>query len=345
MREGDQPATRAPAQGALNRPLAQAATLFNTLSAHGLRYQVDPNTPFSRISAEQVDYVQFPRETLRLKSGDCDDLSVLLAAAYENLGIETALIDVPGHLFLMFRTGLKEADRGLISLQEDLLVDSRRRDLDTGLEATLDRDLFHRGLGRGRAQVPRRRCRRSSSSVLSLRQAWEKHPARDAWRPQRAGVEVPTGERVDSPDRARATPAASRGGWSARSSPIAGMLAANPKDDDARLQIGMIYGRNGVSDVAHARVRGDPSAGPAARAARNNRGNLYYARGDYERALEAYRIAEELEPGDGGIRVNAALAYYRLGKLPEARTKYREATQLKKELATQYGAFAKLLGN
>ena len=43
--------------------------------------------------------------------------------------------------------------------------------------------------------------------------------------------------------------------------------------------------------------------------------------------------------------MNAALAYYRLGKLAEARSKYREATQLRKELATQYRSFAKLLSN
>src|SRR5262249_42919094 len=92
-----------PAQDVLNRPLSQAATVFNTLSALGLRYQPDPNPPYSRLQADQVDYVQFPRETLRLKSGDCDDLSVLLAAAFENLGIETVMVEVPGHLFVMFR--------------------------------------------------------------------------------------------------------------------------------------------------------------------------------------------------------------------------------------------------
>ena len=111
-----------PAQAVLNRSLSQAATLFNTLGALGLRYQPDPNLPYSRLKADQVDYVQFPRETLRLKSGDCDDLSVLLAASLENLGIESALVEVPGHLFMMFRTGVKEGDRGLISTQEELLV-------------------------------------------------------------------------------------------------------------------------------------------------------------------------------------------------------------------------------
>lgn len=330
-----------PTQGALNRQLALAATVYNVLSAHGLRYQVDPNTPFSRISAEQVDYVQFPRETLRLKSGDCDDLSVLLAAAYENLGIETALIDVPGHLFLMFRTGLKEADRGLISLQEDLLV-VRGGEIWIPLEATLIATSFTEAWAEG-ARKYREADAKKELKVLSLRQAWEKHPP-VSLAPAAFKVEVPSGERATRlTERETRLLVARR--LEREVQPFRLMLAANPKDDEARLQIGLIYGRNGASDVALREFEAILERNPRHAGALNNRGNLYYFRGDYERALEAYRIAEELEPGDGGIRVNAALANYRLGKLPEARTKYREATQLKKELANEYRALAKLLGN
>ena len=81
-----------------------------------------PNTPYTSLRDDQVDYVQFPRETLRLKSGDCDDLSVLLSAGLENLGIQTALVEVPGHLFLMFNTGLKAEDASLVSQDPELLV-------------------------------------------------------------------------------------------------------------------------------------------------------------------------------------------------------------------------------
>jgi tetratricopeptide (TPR) repeat protein len=122
-------------------------------------------------------------------------------------------------------------------------------------------------------------------------------------------------------------------------------LAANPKDFDARLQIGTIYARNGVADVAQREFDAILEQDPRHASALNNRGNLYFGRGDFERALEAYRIAEEADQADGGIRLNSALAYYRLGKLAEARTKFREATQLKAELSGQYGAFARLLGN
>ena len=143
-----------PAQAVLNRSLSQAATLFNTLGALGLRYQPDPNLPYSRLKADQVDYVQFPRETLRLKSGDCDDLSVLLAASLENLGIESALVEVPGHLFMMFRTGVKEARSRPDQHAGRAARDPRRRSVDPG-GVHARRDVVQRSLGRRRSPLPR----------------------------------------------------------------------------------------------------------------------------------------------------------------------------------------------
>ena len=122
-------------------------------------------------------------------------------------------------------------------------------------------------------------------------------------------------------------------------------LLQDPKDEDARLQVGNIYGRNGATDVALKEFETILAGNPRNAAALNNRGNLYYDRGDYEHALESYRFAEEVDAGDGGIRVNVALAYYRLGKLAEAQAKYREATRLQKDLGNQYRSLARLLGN
>jgi tetratricopeptide (TPR) repeat protein/sugar lactone lactonase YvrE len=331
----------APSQSVLNRPLAQAATLFNTLSGLGLRYQPDPNTPFSRLSAEQVDYIQFPRETLKLRSGDCDDLSVLLAAGFENLGIESAFVEVPGHIFLMFNTGLKAADRGLISLQDELLV-LRNGEVWIPVEATLVAASFTEAWAEG-ARKYNEAAKAGKANVVSLRKAWEKYqPATLAPAPQT--VEVPTGERVTRLiAREQSLLLARR--LEREVMPYRRALALNPKDADARLQIGTIYARNGVNDVAQKEFDAILSQEPRHVSALNNRGNLYFAQGDFERALDAYRTAEEVDPGDGGIRINAALAYYRLGKLPEARTKFKEATQLNAALAGTYGGFAKLLGN
>jgi tetratricopeptide (TPR) repeat protein len=315
--------------------------VYNILSAQGLRYQADPNSPFSRVAADQVDYVQFPRETLRLRSGDCDDLSVLLAAAYENLGIETALVDVPGHLFLMFRTGVKVADRGLISLQDELLA-VRDGEIWIPVEATLIATSFSEAWAEGGRKYHEAEAKKQIK-ILSLRQAWEKYPP-VTLAPATFAIEVPAGERASRLiDREQRVLIARR--LEREVQPYRQLLASNPKDEEARLQIGNIYGRNGATDVALKEFESILATNPRHAAALNNRGNLYYDRGDYEHALESYRFAEEVDPADGGIRVNAALAYYRLGKLPEARAKYREASRLQKDTADQYRSLAKLLGN
>ncbi len=331
----------APAGSVLNRPLTQAATLFNTLAALGLRYQPDPDLPYSKLRADQVDYVQFPRETLRLKSGDCDDLSVLLAAAFENLGIESALVEVPGHLFMMFRTGVKQADRGLISLQEDLLV-VRDGEIWIPVEATLVATSFSEAWAEGA-----RRYRAAEAlkqvQVVSLRRAWERFPPATL-APAGFSVEPPAGEHVRRLIQREHTVLLARR-LEREVLPYRQALAANPKDAEARLQIGTIYARAGIEDVALREFGAILAQDPRHASAHNNRGNLYFARGDYERALEGYRSAENSDPADGGIRMNAALAYYRLGKLVEARTKFTEATELRAELAAQYRVFSKLLGN
>jgi len=330
-----------PAQSVLNRPLSQAATLFNTLSALGLRYQPDPNLPYSRLKADQVDYVQFPRETLRLKSGDCDDLSVLLAAALENLGIESALVEVPGHLFMMFRTGVKEADRGLISLQDELLV-MREGEVWIPVEATLVAASFSEAWAEG-ARKYREAASQKQVKVVSLRQAWDRFPPATL-SPAGYNVEAPSGEHVRRMVQREHTLLLARR-LESEVLPYRRALGANPKDMDARLQIGTIYARNGIDDVALREFEAILAQDPKHASAHNNRGNLYFARGDYERALDSYRTAESADPADGGIRMNSALTYYRLGKLVEARTKFTEATGLRADLATQYSAFAKLLGN
>lgn len=68
-----------------------------------LVYTSDP-----RASAE---YVQFPKQTIELKGGDCDDLSVAYSSLLESVGIQTALVDYKEdgeirHVNVLFNTEL-----------------------------------------------------------------------------------------------------------------------------------------------------------------------------------------------------------------------------------------------
>ncbi len=84
-----------------------ALGLFDSLDEYGVRYVVDPKSSYASlsVSAQTVDFVQFPRQTLEYRAGDCDDLMVLFCALLESVGVETAAITVPGHIYAAISLG------------------------------------------------------------------------------------------------------------------------------------------------------------------------------------------------------------------------------------------------
>jgi len=89
----------------------KAKIIFNSF-VENLTYTSDP-----RATSE---YVQYPKQTLELKGGDCDDLSVCYSSLLESIGIETALVDYQSknklsHVNLMFNTKLSPQQANLIT--------------------------------------------------------------------------------------------------------------------------------------------------------------------------------------------------------------------------------------
>ena len=91
----------------VNRSLEQfvkARVLVDTF-AGGLTYIGDPR--------QSADHVQYPAETLSMRSGDCDDMTVCFASLLTSIGIPVAFVDVIppgrsdlGHIYLLFDTGV-----------------------------------------------------------------------------------------------------------------------------------------------------------------------------------------------------------------------------------------------
>ncbi len=84
--------------------LLKAMQLYAMLRFEKLVYTPDPDLSYYNVSsnANIIDFLQYPGETLKKKSGDCDDFVALYCSVLENIGIPTAFIDVPGHIFMAF---------------------------------------------------------------------------------------------------------------------------------------------------------------------------------------------------------------------------------------------------
>lgn len=77
----------------INRNLEYSMALFESLNTMGIIYERDIQTPYDEYHLlEDIDYIQFPFQTITYKAGDCDDLAVLFSSMLSSVGINSTLI-------------------------------------------------------------------------------------------------------------------------------------------------------------------------------------------------------------------------------------------------------------
>ena len=328
-----------PEAGPLNQKLVSAMAYFSSLTASGTNYIIDPNTPFTDLRDDQIDYVQFPRETLHLKSGDCDDLSVLISAGLENLGIRTAFIEIPGHLFLMFDTGLGVDEADLIS-QDSSLLAIKDGSVWIPLEATMVNTNFHEAWAEG-ARKYQVALTANELGIIDLSEAWKKfQPV--TLRKASYSIDLPEAKRTESLVNQ------SRKLLLAKSIdrlvlPYQTMVVNNPGNVAARLQIAILYARYGLYEDAELAFESLNELAPSNSAVKTNQGNMHFLQQDFQSATQYYQTAIELDGEDGGIWINLSMSQFKAGKLKQARNSYQNAVQINASLKDDYSAYSKLL--
>ena len=118
-----------------------AAAMFGALKAFGINYVVDPSSAFTdNVGTASVDFLQFPYQTLLYHGGDCDDLTILNCSLLEAIGIETAFITVPGHIYMAFDSGLSLAE-GKAKVEKGYYIEAYDK-IWVPVEITLSQDTF-----------------------------------------------------------------------------------------------------------------------------------------------------------------------------------------------------------
>lgn len=310
-------------------PLIYARGVYDALGLIGMAYLPDPTNPYQVTSekTDLVDYVQYPQETLKRKSGDCDDLVNLYSASLESLGIRTLLLDTPGHIFMMFSTGIKASE-----LEADEMFVARDGLLWVPVEVTMVGSSFLKAWKKGIENY--RQWDGKGLVVVDLRTAWEKFkpaslPATD-WRAEhvkRQDIEAKHSDELDYLRKLRIRHLSKQ---------HLAALDKDPKNASARLKLGIIYGESGEPAEAMKRFNEVVSAEPKNAAAKNNIGNVHFIQGRFEDARKAYEDASALDSSDAHILVNLSRCYLKLGMKEQAKAAYDKAAGQSPEIVNRY---------
>lgn len=109
---------------AVDKNLRTGMALHHTLVKYGLKYWTDPNAAYETVTKTKsaVDSLQFPVQTIQLKTGDCDDLAILACSLLESAGVESAFVTVPGHIFVAFALAMTPDEAKKTFVKPDDLV-------------------------------------------------------------------------------------------------------------------------------------------------------------------------------------------------------------------------------
>lgn len=318
---------------AFDENLLYGMGIFKALDLYGLSYVVDPKTPFADYSANSkaVDYLQFPRQTLEYRAGDCDDLSILYAALLESVGIETAFVTVPGHIFVAFELDTPAADLArTFSSVQDLIVREGRAWVP--VEVTVRRDGFLRAWAEGARQW-RDASGKSTAGFLPVHEAWKEYepvglPGASA------DVSLPPPDRLLAAFLEEAGRLVDRE-LGPRAVRLEEEIRSSGGSPSSHNRLGVLYARFGDLDKAEKSFDRALAKGDFAPAL-TNLGNLHFLRRDYPKAQALYERAARLAPDNPAVVVNLARVYYEQEKFDLARKNHEKLTRLDPALAARY---------
>jgi len=312
-----------------------SAAVFDMLGVYGMTYIPDPNNPYQVSSGkvDTVDYVQFPRETLERKSGDCDDLVALYSAALESMGINTRVLLVPGHMLMMFSTGIAADDDGYTMDNMYVVYDNQ---LWIPVETTLLGNAFVQAWEKGAATYYKWK-----DKGLTI---FDAHPAWETFKPASLpDSNLKQGE-ITRADIEKKFPADHMSvlkiSSQTKTRRYLNAIKKNPSDVDAHLQMGIILAKAGDYNEALKYFDKVLSLDPKKAAAINNRGNIYMIQSKYQEAQKAYLTATQLAPKDAYVWVNLARAYKATNDTKKAKAAFVKAQSLNPAVKDEHRALA-----
>jgi tetratricopeptide (TPR) repeat protein len=306
----------------LNDNLITADMAWEALGEYGMTYISEAVSPFEVIKSSKafpIDTVHFARTTLKLKSGNCADLTALFASILEGAGLHTALLDYPAHIALMFDTG--DTDARDVGLPEEYLI-KYNNTWWVGVETTMIGKNFYDAI---KHEADLYRSMSGDVKVVDVRNAWVEFEP----------VTLPEAEPETYPDKtavdnrvAASLAALEKVRYDYLKKYFDQILIEAPDDADANINLGILLAQNGETDGAVKYLGKVLEKDPVNASALNNLGNVSFNGGKYAEARDYYFKASKSDPYDAGIWLNLARVADKQGKKDDVKAFVEKAEKL-----------------
>jgi tetratricopeptide (TPR) repeat protein len=294
-----------------------------------MTYVEDPKTPFKEVSENPlaIDYIQFPLDTIIRKVGDCDDGVVLYDAMLESVGIPTALVDFPGHVYPMFDTGVPVSEAYKVATDPELII-PYKGNVWIPVETTLWRKSFTEAWRNAAYRF--HHTAKSDVKIIEMSEAWKKYrPA--PLMGSRLEISLPPKGEIDrllAEDLRRQHD--EKVDYIVKNNPS--LVKARDDDYESHNKLGTIYGRSMLYDEAIAEFQKALKAYPNYMEARINLGYTHYLKKAYADSIREFgRIdSEKVKPDSRRARIhfNLGVAYHRQGDREKAMKEWDMASKL-----------------
>lgn len=325
----------------INEKLATAMLLFDALSVYGMVYSPDPVNPYNHacLKLDVVDYARFPLETLKYKSGDCDDLVILYASCLEGEGIDTILCTSPGHIFLMFNTDIAAEQIQILPFNKEMLVVLNDK-IWIPVEVTRISSSFLSAWYQG-AEEYKKWDKEGKIDHINTHKAWSKYQT-GTWRDVDFHPRVPSKEEIAKivyNDLETLT----RKILDGLTQDYKKLLEIDPEDITALNQLGIIYGKFGLYNNAQEmfqKVIKSKAENPEAYC---NLGNIYYLQEKFDLAMTQYKLSLELDPNNAMTHINLSMVYFKKKMIDKAKEEFNKAKELDPTIEEQHSEYKNLL--
>jgi tetratricopeptide (TPR) repeat protein len=312
-----------------------AGAVFDALGVFGLTYIPDPSNPYQISSGKvnTVDYIQFPRETLERKSGDCDDLVAFYSAALESMGIETRVLEVPGHMLMMFSTGIAAEDDGYTM---DNMYVIYQDQLWVPVETTLVGNAFIKAWEKGAGTYYK--WKDKGLTILDVHTAWEtfKPASLPDTNMKQGDISRADIEKKFPSDNMSVLKISSQ----TKTRRYLNAIKKDPSDVDAHLQMGILLAKAGDREEAMKYFDKVLELDAKNAAAMNNRGNIFMIEDKHLEAQKAYLAATQVEPKDANLWVNLARSYKETNDIKKAKAAFIKAQGIDPAVKDEHRALA-----